>query len=242
MDKNINIKSSNSGINTELTPEIVKKIAEVDPLAIIGSHNKESDNLQNDDLESAPIQKRLLARFIDNFLYIAIFTGVSVIGSVLLFLKYNNSGETYTKLLACSSTYSTPEQLANLGADVVCRNYLNDFNTLSLIVYTVSGVISIAYYVIMTKTRGATLGKTWSKIRVVGDTMLNITWIQSIGREFFWILFTIAIVISNFNIDIGSAITTFLFSLIILDSLNIFFNKNNSTLHDRISQTRVVKK
>lgn len=241
--EHLKIQSSNQGVTQELTPEIVKKIAENDPLAILGSPNRVPDS-NNDHFgqinnQLAPRYKRLLARIIDSTVYLVVFLFMVTIGSTVLYFKYGSNPDRYSKLLYCSSSNLSADQLAKLDVGNACDVFAKDFNLLSTIIYVGASLCSIAYFVVTTKMDKATVGKRIMKIKVASENEQNLTWIQSLGREFFWILFALTILMSIFSTEISSNLSTVIFSLLILDGINIYFNNSNKTLHDRISQTQV---
>lgn len=212
------------------------------------------------DIEASFFQ-RLLARLVDNVLYLSFFIFVLLLSVFVLgryffpndfnqYLEYSNQFSIYF-----DSTSQSPEQIisqvqtcsftslpgSNINLNQLCQNNKNyQLKIISLSVW-VMFFASVLYYISFTTSRfKGTLGKIFMRIKVVTDSGQKITLLQSIAREIFWILYGVAGLVAIYLPTVDT-LRTLVLILIIAESSRIIFPYKQKTLHDIIAQTKVIR-
>jgi uncharacterized RDD family membrane protein YckC len=223
-------KTSNTQTTEPITPEIVKAIAESDPIAIIDSAES---NPNQSSSNYTSFGSRFWASVIDNFI-ILILGAIIVIVSLIVFASSYTS-ETYLETIrVCQNT-----RIAQNSA--LCRDFFDNFgryfygSTISVI------ILAVAYRIIMPRTfwRG-TIGKRAMKILIVDENNLRISWLQSFARESFGILLLIVWTLSSFLPQINTLIPLIGIA-IIQNGLQVLWSTRKQSTEDTIARTFVIK-
>ncbi|MEI6729558.1 MAG: RDD family protein [bacterium] len=209
----------------------------------------------------ATFLQRLLARLIDNLLYLVIFVLVLLLATFVLgkyifpgdfnqYLKYSNQVSLYLSNSSKSGNdvFSAAQNcsFSDLSDSVTDLNQLcqnNKTYQVKIIYLTlwVMFVISNAYYIFFTASRlKATVGKIILQIKVVSDADTQITILQSVTREIFWILSGIAGLMAIYIRGVDT-LQTLMFIFIISECTRVIFSNSHKNFHDTIAQTKVVR-
>ncbi len=90
-----------------------------------------------------------------------------------------------------------------------------------------------------------TIGKKMFNLRVVSSINLEITWVEILTREIFWILTSIFTIIGNFYLYTRvyynlNLLIFFLYTFVFMELVFAFFDENKQTTHDKLAKTKVI--
>jgi uncharacterized RDD family membrane protein YckC len=101
--------------------------------------------------------------------------------------------------------------------------------------------VSSAYYIAFAASKfKGTVGKIILRIKIISDTGSQITILQSLTREIFWILSGIAGLMAIYIPGVDT-LQTLMFIFIISECSRVIFSNSHKSFHDTIAQTKVVR-
>lgn len=192
--------------------------------------------------------KRVLAYIIDSIVISLIVSLISLIGFLNPTIdKYNETYNEYqrfnTDVLASEQEINTNELMKESS------KYYYKLQKYSLSTNIIEIFCLIGYFIVLNiSTKGQTLGKKLMKIRIVPNNgkidwknylirmvILNGTWVTIIS---FVLLFTVG----EYSLYISSVVMTYLsYLVLIIDVLMMMFRKDERSLHDILSNTKVIE-
>ena len=174
--------------------------------------------------------------------YIIDFTILGVLVSLtLLFTKVDTSSVEYEM-----SNLAELLLTENINISTYIKNYGKLFYKYDIIQF-ITNLINFLYIIIPGFTRGQTIGKKIMKIRIVNDDNTCVSIINLIKRALLidflgYLLITLIIInfISGFPYFIIATILGILqFSLVIVSSFMILYNKKQKGIHDILTKTKI---
>lgn len=223
-------KISTSQSSQEVTPEIIKVIAESDPLAVVGAGG--STNQSSKD-KYATFGARFWASVIDNFLLGIVGFVIFVAGLVIFSTSYTpEASEEIIRICQAPAALENIEQ---------CRDLSNNFSRSFLTSIAIALLVSSCYRIFWSMSRWqGTIGKRAMKLIIVDERGLKINWLQAFARESFGIV----LLITSFAAVYWPNIFTFIpiIMIAILQSgLRVLWAKNKQATQDSIAQTFVIQ-
>ena len=174
--------------------------------------------------------------------YIIDFTILGVLVSLtLLFTKVDTSSVEYEM-----SNLAELLLTENINIKTYIKNYGKLFYKYDIIQF-ITNLINFLYIIIPGFTKGQTIGKKIMKIRIVNDDNTCVSIINLIKRALLidflgYLLITLIIInfISGFPYFIIATILGILqFSLVIVSSFMILYNKKQKGIHDILTKTKI---
>lgn len=192
--------------------------------------------------------KRILAYIIDSIVISLLVSLISLIGFLNPTIeKYNETYNEYQQfnadVLASEQEIDTNELLKESS------KYYYKLEKYSLSTNIIEVFCLIGYFIVLNiSTKGQTLGKKLMKIRIVSNKgkidwknylirmiILNGTWVTII-------LCVLLFIIGEYPLYITSIVMTYLsYLILIIDVLMMLFRKDERSLHDIISNTKVIE-
>jgi|GEM_PF-6155590 len=222
---------TNTQSSQETTPEVIKVIAESDPIAVTGSSNSIKPR-DNKDIY-ASFGKRFLASLIDNSLLIVIGIVITVAG-IINFASTIDAQQISEYQLQCQTEQA-------IERNKICRDFLDGFAQTAFYTTLIILVLTSLYRIILPMTGWqGTIGKRVMKLRIVDENNLKINWLQAFSRESFGI---ILLIIHLATIPIPQIATLFpILALVILQSgLQVIWSPNKQSTEDGIARTFVIQ-
>jgi uncharacterized RDD family membrane protein YckC len=210
------------------------------------------------DQNLASLKTRVLARIVDSIIFLFVSFFISLCSFFVFTLVSSQSLQdinTYQQevnLLFIESLTQDPNtsnlnrekirncDLQNLDKDI-CNQITQQINFENVVSLTVVFFLSTTYFTLLplTKLQG-TFGKKLFKIKIVSLVENSkLTFVQTLTREIFWILYSFSSILAVY-FSFFYSIQTLLLVVISTSTLQIIFNYKHLSIHDRLAETQVI--
>lgn len=200
------------------------------------------------------LAKRTLARVVDFFILfvLALVMGMalSMVSTIFnpdgfqAYLNYSNQVDIFNLELNGNRKYEAGELFNCNQAQnkEICINAEQFSINQTAFILSSFVFLQIIYFTLLTSSKfQATLGKLLFSIKVVRNDYGSPSWLQSITREIFFILFFLSTILTLY-LSQAQIIGSILEIIILISTFKIVFSKDKTSLHDNLAYTKVISK